>query len=246
MGSSYARNLFYSAVALVGTVLGAAGIAYTSPGFLGYLVLALVVVLTVLASLAFSGVLPFEGILKFVPGFRPSDPQSIRESHHENILKRIMEDFGASLPSEQIKANSKYSVKCQDRLCVRAKRCKVRADMHWGRPSSRRRFKAAWLYVSAADIYCLAGKPAEAGNLYHWALTPSGNSSPTNAQSSITWLRAIWPMPYGGCAAYNGPWGWPGRRGTSSGRPSCRRKSPGSPRRPYRHKAVRWLSRTGM
>jgi hypothetical protein len=169
MGSSYARNLFYSAVALVGTVLGVVGIAYTSPGFFGYVVLAMVVVMTILASLAFGGVLPLEGILKFVPGFRPNDPQSIRESHHENIIKRIMEDFGASLPSEQIKASSKYSVKCQGRLCARAKRCKVRADMHWGRPSSRRRFKAAWLYVSAADIYCLAGKPAEAGDLYHWA-----------------------------------------------------------------------------
>ncbi len=169
MGSSYARNLFYSAVALVGTVLGVAGIAYTSPGVVGYTVLAVIIFATVIVSLIFGGLLPVEGLLKLVPGFNPSDPQRIRESYHENIMGRIMDDFGSSLPSEQVRANSKYSIRCQERLCARAKRYKTRADMHWGRSSSRRRFKAAWLYVTAADIYCLADKPEEACNPYHWA-----------------------------------------------------------------------------
>jgi hypothetical protein len=169
MGSAYLRNLLYGVTALVGTTVGLAGAVFTTHGLASFLVLSVVVVSTVIFGLTSEGFLPVEGILGLVPGFRPADPQKIRESHHVNIMKRIEKEFETSRPTELERSTSKYSVRFQDQLCARAKRYKRRADMHWGRASSRRRFKAAWLYVTAADLYRQAGKNEEAANPYHWA-----------------------------------------------------------------------------
>lgn len=107
-------------------------------------------------------------LLDFVPTLKPDDPQAIKKKYCLDLVKKF-EDKYQPPPATESPEKTKFCTIQFDVLRDHARWYKFRAQMAWGRPSPRDRFKSAWLYATAGRLSEMARDKAAATDLYHFA-----------------------------------------------------------------------------
>ncbi len=103
-----------------------------------------------------------------VPALRAEDPQVIKKKYHIDIIAKLKAKY-PDTPAGEADARTKYSVIKNSHLKEHARWYKYRAQMLWGKPTQRDRFRSAWLYVTAASLYEQSDDAREASDQYHFA-----------------------------------------------------------------------------
>ena len=99
--------------------------------------------------------------------FRPDDPQLIKKRYFVDIVDALARRYPPP-PASEAGDRTKFSTITEGKLRGHARWYVFRAQMLWGQPSLRDRYKSAWLYVTAAHLSEQAGDRKAASDLYHF------------------------------------------------------------------------------
>jgi hypothetical protein len=110
-------------------------------------------------------------LLDFFESTRATDPQLIKRQYCTDILGPIEDELknrNSTLAGEA-RGRTYSDAPDKERFQSQAAWYAYRAQMLWGRPSMRERFRSAWLYVTAARLNELGGNTRTAAQQYHYA-----------------------------------------------------------------------------
>jgi hypothetical protein len=148
LGRSKTADYLLATTAAVLAIVGAPTALFAKGPVLG-LVLTVAGVAVTVAFLIRQDVIPFT-VLRVVPGFRPTNPQDIKEQYAARRAK-IRERYPLRDPHDR-EATRRWGNRSA-KLAELARRYSRQGDMHWGRATERRQLQAAWAYATSGWIY---------------------------------------------------------------------------------------------
>jgi hypothetical protein len=105
--------------------------------------------------------------INILPLFKAENPKELELQYHSRLLNKVKERYK---PLEYLGAPGPNEGKLwREKLQAWAQWYEYRADMLWGRPSPRDRFRSAWLYATAAELYKSAKNLDSAAMSFHYA-----------------------------------------------------------------------------
>ena len=107
-------------------------------------------------------------VIDLIPLLRAEDPQVIKKKYNVDIITKLKEKYPPPPPHEA-EDRTKFSVLKNEKLKEHARWYKYRAQLLWGRQTQRARFRSAWFYVTAAELYEMADDRREASDQFHFA-----------------------------------------------------------------------------
>jgi len=106
--------------------------------------------------------------IDLIPLLRAEDPQIIKQKYNQDIISKIKAKY-PDPPANESEDRTKFSHIKHTKLEDHARWYEYRAQLLWGRQTQRARFRSAWFYVTAAQLYELAKHHDRASTLYHFA-----------------------------------------------------------------------------